>query len=75
MIGLLVTMVPNLTNVLIKHRFSADAFLGAFEQLEVKLYQVLARLIPSEMLIYLKKGFNLYIYWATAVNCPYVGSE
>ncbi len=31
-------IVPNLTNVLKEHRFSADAFLCAFEQLEVKLY-------------------------------------
>ncbi len=39
MIGLLVSIVPNLTIVLKEHRFSADAFLCAFEQLEVKLYQ------------------------------------
>ena len=32
-------MVPNLTNVLKEHRFGADAYLDAFEQLEVISYQ------------------------------------
>lgn len=51
-------LVPNLTNVLKEHLFSADAFLCAFEQLEVTCIRVLARLTPPEMLMYLKKEFN-----------------
>jgi hypothetical protein len=47
MIGLLVSIVPNLTIVLKEHRFGAEAYLRAFEQLEVILYQGSGKSCPT----------------------------
>ena len=68
-------IVSNLTNVLSDHRFSTDALLCAFEQLEVTLYRGLARMKRPEILIHLCNGFDIQNYWVTIVNCPYIESD